>query len=171
MQSFIALGSNLGDRAVHLRWAAQKIHQHTGIEDAEASPIYESMAHTKNQDEQQPAYLNAVLGIKTQLDPLALLEFCLELEQERGRVRTEVEAWEPRTLDLDLLAYGAMSRRSNRLTIPHPRLHERRFVLQPWNDLAPSFWVPAPLEKSVGELLQACPDATKLVRSTVSLLD
>lgn len=168
---FIALGSNLGNRAENLNWAAKKISLHPGIEDAEGSPIYESVAHTKKPGEEQPAYLNAVLALKTRLAPLALLAFCLDLEQERGRMRTKDHGWEPRTLDLDVLAYGAMSRTTNRLTIPHPRLHERRFVLRPWNDLEPAFWVPAPFEKHVVDLLNVCPDATKLVRSTDSLLD
>lgn len=168
---FIALGSNLGHRSENLQWAARKLEQHTGIQEIKVSPVYESEAHTKKTDEHQPAYLNAVLKLQTRLDPLALLAICLELEQERGRIRSKDHAWEPRTLDLDVLAYGTMSRFTKRLTIPHPHLHERLFVLQPWHDLAPAFWVPAPFEKSIDALLEACVDPTKLVRTTDSLLD
>ncbi len=168
---FIALGGNLGNRTENLRWAARMLMQHAHIKQLESSPVYESAAHTKKTTEQQPAYLNAVLKLETTLDPLDLLTICLDLERERGRVRQDDHGWEPRTLDLDLLTYGTMSRISDRLTVPHPRLFERRFVLKPWHDLAPSFWVPAPFEKKVSALLEACPDSTKLVRTADSLLD
>lgn len=171
VRCFIALGSNLGDRLENLKWAAAKIQEHTRIYKTTASPVYETEAHTRRPDEAQPAFLNAVLEVSTSLDPLKLLAFCLDLERERGRVRAAAHEWAPRTLDLDILAYGALSRTSEVLTVPHPRLAERRFVLKPWSDLAPGFWVPAPFQKTVNELLEASPDSSELTQTRALLLD
>jgi 2-amino-4-hydroxy-6-hydroxymethyldihydropteridine diphosphokinase len=171
VRSFIALGSNLGDRLANLRDGAATLRSHAGIYRLEASPVYETVALTKAESEIQPAYFNAVLGLETTLDPLDLLDLCLEIERERGRVRAEPHDWQPRTLDLDMLAYGALSRITETLTVPHPRIAERRFVLEPWNDLAGAFWVPAPFEKTVGALLRDAPAGEAPVRTKHRLLD
>ena len=89
----------------------------------------------------QPLFLNAVAELETILDARALLERLLEVERELGRVRSG-ERWGPRTIDLDLLVYGSASIDEGGFTVPHPRLHERLFVLEPLAELAPDLLVP-----------------------------
>lgn len=163
---FLALGSNLGDRAAYLRGAVAAFRQHPAVQVVAVSPVYESTAHVLP-EQAQPDYLNAVVWLRTTLAPETLLDFCLQLEAAAGRVRTM--RWAPRTLDLDLLAWDDLVRCDARLTLPHPRLAARRFVLQPWADLAPDFYVPAPFCATVAELLQRCPDRAPLRRTGVSL--
>ena len=163
---FLALGSNLGDRAAYLRGAVAAFCRHPAVQVVAASPVYESAAHVLP-GQAQPDYLNAVVWLRTTLAPEALLNFCLQLEAAAGRVRTT--RWAPRTLDLDLLAWDDLVRCDERLTLPHPRLAERRFVLRPWADLAPDFYVPAPFCATVAALLQRCPDRASLRRTGVSL--
>lgn len=126
-RAFVALGSNLGDRRGHLRRAV------AGLPDVVAvSGVYETEPVGK---QDQGAFLNMAVELRTALDPYELLRWCLLLEQDAGRVRTE--RWGPRTLDADVLLHGDTSIQSDLLTIPHPRMFERRFVLQPMADLAP----------------------------------
>jgi 2-amino-4-hydroxy-6-hydroxymethyldihydropteridine diphosphokinase len=89
----------------------------------------------------QPDYINAVATVLTGLDPQELLEQLQRIEDSHGRVRT-AERWGPRTLDLDLLAYAGLIVESERLTVPHPGIAERNFVLFPWREIAPHFEVP-----------------------------
>jgi 2-amino-4-hydroxy-6-hydroxymethyldihydropteridine diphosphokinase len=98
----------------------------------------------------QPAYLNAVVEIETQLPPEEALAELMKIERTHGRERTFANA--PRTLDLDLLLYDGEQLESSTLTLPHPRLHERAFVLVPWNEIAPDARVPG-ADKAVHELL------------------
>jgi len=163
---FLALGSNLGDRAAYLRGAVAALRRHPAVQVVAVSPVYESAAHALP-GQVQPDYLNAVVWLRTTLAPEALLNFCLQLEAAAGRVRTT--RWAPRTLDLDLLAWDDLVRCDERLTLPHPRLAERRFVLRPWADLAPDFYVPAPFCATVAALLQRCLDRAPLRRTGVSL--
>ena len=168
---FLALGSNIEDRLTHLCWAAGRLESHPDIKSIEASSVYETEAHVLPGSEGQGAYLNAVVRIETRFSPARLLDLCLTLERERGRVRTEGERWQARVLDLDVLAYGTLVRRDSHLKIPHPRLGERRFVLEPWAEIAPDFWVPAPFETTVAKLLARCLDSQAIERTACKLLD
>lgn len=103
----------------------------------------------------QPRFLNAVAEIETDLEPSALLDRLLDVERGLGRVRAE--KWGPRTIDLDLLLYGERLVASEALSVPHPRLHERRFVLEGLAELCPDHPVPG-LDCTVRQLLETCPD-------------
>ena len=127
------------------------------------SPVYESEAHTLAPGEQQPPYLNAVVQVRTHRTPEALLDVCRDLERAAGRRRRR--RWAPRRLDLDLLLVDEVTCATDRLTLPHPRLAERRFVLQPLHDLAPDLHVPPPFDASVDDLLYATPDLKTLHRT------
>lgn len=160
--AFIALGSNLGDRAAHLTRAVELLDGLPGTRVERVSPVYETEAHTLRPDERQPAYLNGVVETTTTLAPPALLEGCLEIERQAGRRRGGEGRWQPRPLDLDLLLYGDASLHTARLVVPHPRMAARRFVLQPLADLAADRVVPDPFGVPVRELLERCPDRTML---------
>jgi len=160
---FLALGSNAGDRRAHLEAACARLRC-DALSVTVTSPVYETPAHTWRPEETQPPYLNLVLTIETALTPLALLEVCQEVEDAGGRSRPAGQLWAPRSIDVDVLAYHQQTRDSDRLTLPHPRLAERRFVLKPWAQVAPQFHVPAPFEASVHALLSACADTSRLTR-------
>lgn len=104
--------------------------------------------------QEQPAFLNAVVQVQWGQTAMELMDLALQVEQQLGRVRAV--AWGPRTIDIDLLAFGTLELRGQRLTIPHPLLQARAFVLLPWAEIAPDFVV-AGLGKSVASLLQALP--------------
>lgn len=127
----IALGSNLGDRRAHLRWAVRALR--TRVRRVTVSR-FENTAPVGVPDA-QPDYLNAVLVGYTTLGPAELLAWLLELEQQRGRERVRPRA--ARTLDLDLILYANLVRRSPSLRLPHPRFRARPFVLGPLAALAP----------------------------------
>jgi 3-oxoacyl-[acyl-carrier protein] reductase len=146
--AYIGLGSNLGDRQHYLEAALEALASEPGIEVLRLSPVYET-APVGGPAEQGP-YLNAVAEVRTARGPDELLALLLDVEQRLGRVR-EVHHG-PRTLDLDLLFYGDLVRSDERLTLPHPRLHERTFVLEPLARLAPGLVHPV-LERTVADLL------------------
>lgn len=127
-RAFVALGSNLGDRAGYLRYAVENL----GNVVAE-SRVYET-APVGGPDDQGP-YLNMVVEVETSLDPFALLRRCQRIEAEAMRQRTV--RWGPRTLDVDIVLFDDMAIESDELTLPHPRFSERRFVLAPLADIAP----------------------------------
>lgn len=127
-RAFLALGSNLGDRAAALRGAIEGLHAR-GILVLRSSAVYE----TDPIGPPQPAYLNAVIEVETDLDARALLERCLAVEADLGRERTE--RWGPRTIDIDLLTFGSQVVDEPGLVVPHPRMYERAFVLVPLGDL------------------------------------
>ncbi len=130
--SYIGMGANQNDRAAALRRAASTIHEHNRLDVKHASPVYETAPIGVTG---QPMYLNAVLAVETDLEPRALLACLLAVERRFGRVRKQ--RWGPRSLDLDILLYGNEIIRVRGLQIPHPRLHERAFVLIPLRELAP----------------------------------
>lgn len=146
--TFIALGSNEGDREANLRGARDFLQRSDGINLLACSALYETEPVGGPPD--QGLYLNAVLAATTTLTARALLELCLKVEKSFGRVRTQPMA--PRTLDLDILFYGDHIIDEPDLVIPHPRLHERAFVLVPLRDLAPDLVHPV-MKKSVRRLL------------------
>lgn len=150
--AFIAIGTNLGDREANVAFAREglaKLRRTTLVafstvrETAPVGPV-----------DQEP-FLNAVAEVETQLDPLELLQRLKDLEHRAGRIRSI--RWGPRTLDLDLLLYGDRVIESPELTVPHPHLHERRFVLEPLAELAPHTRHPK-LGKTAAELLNGLDD-------------
>lgn len=131
----MALGSNLGDRDVHLEFGLQALTDVSGVEPGMCSPVYETDA--VGPGDQRP-YLNAVVSVATSLGPEELLEALLDIEERAGRFRRrDLPRWSARSLDLDLLLFGDRRIDEPHLTIPHPRLAERSFVLVPLADLAP----------------------------------
>ena len=133
-RAYIAFGSNLGDRHAHLQGARERLCTTAGIDCLAASSLYESQP--SGGPGGQGLYLNAVIAIATVLAPLALLQLLQTIEKEHGRVRSE--RWAERTLDLDLLLYNDLILQTGTLTLPHPRLHERAFVLLPCAEIAPT---------------------------------
>jgi 2-amino-4-hydroxy-6-hydroxymethyldihydropteridine diphosphokinase len=132
-RAFLGLGSNLGDRAAHLRAAVAALPDVVAV-----SPVYETAP--VGGPEGQPAYLNAVVELATPLEPRELLAWCRRLEAAAARERRE--RWGPRTLDVDVLLVGDLHVDEPDLQVPHPRMAERAFVLAPLADLAPEL-VPA----------------------------
>jgi 2-amino-4-hydroxy-6-hydroxymethyldihydropteridine diphosphokinase len=130
-RAYLALGSNLGDRLATLQRAVDLLGARQGIDVRRSSRVYE----TEPVGPAQPDYLNAVIEVRTDLEPRELLEACLEVEAELGRVRGE--RWGPRSLDVDLLTYEDRTMDEPGLVVPHPRMHERAFVLVPLLELDP----------------------------------
>jgi 2-amino-4-hydroxy-6-hydroxymethyldihydropteridine diphosphokinase len=130
--AFVSLGSNLGDRAALLAFAVEALQSNPQIHVEAVSAVYET---DPIGPPPQRAYLNAVVRLRTRLDPRALLEGLLAIEERAGRTRSGVRD-EPRLLDLDLLLYDALLLDLPGLVVPHPRLHERAFALEPLCDLA-----------------------------------
>lgn len=137
----IALGSNLGDREHSLRQAVQAIDALAGVVVVAASGIVESAALTPSGvDEDAPSYLNAVIRVRTALDPERLLDALNGIEHNLGRVRHE--RWGDRTIDLDLITAAGASMATERLTLPHPSAADRAFVLVPWLQIEPNATLP-----------------------------
>lgn len=145
----MALGSNLGDRASHLRAAVAALRS---LPDSELVAVSEPLETAPVGPIPQGAYLNAAAVLRTRLSARALLGHLLRIERELGRDRSREQRWGPRTLDLDLLVFGDAVISEPGLTIPHPRMHERRFVLEPLARVAPGMKVP-PSGRTVAELL------------------
>jgi 2-amino-4-hydroxy-6-hydroxymethyldihydropteridine diphosphokinase len=149
--AYLLLGSNLGDRAAHLREARTRLAA-TGGELLAASAIYETAAWGR---EDQPAFLNQAIALRTALSAGSLLMQCLAAEQAAGRER--LERWGSRTLDVDILLFGNQIIEQPGLTVPHPRLAERRFALTPLVDIADAVQHPL-YQQTMAELLARCPD-------------
>ena len=147
--AFVGIGSNLGDREGNFRQAVELLSAEDGIDVVAVSEIRET--DPVGPVEQGP-FLNGAVRIETDLAPRELLERLLAVEERLGRVRRE--RWGPRTIDLDLLLYGDDVVDEPGLTVPHPRLHERRFALEPLSDLAPSLEIPGkgPISALLAEL-------------------
>lgn len=129
--AFIALGANLGNAATSVRQAVASIAQLQGTQLGVCSSLYK----TAPIESSGPDYINAVLEIKTTLSSPELLSQLQNIEQQAGRQRPQPNA--PRTLDLDILLYGSASINSPKLTVPHPRMWQRAFVLRPLHEIAP----------------------------------
>jgi 2-amino-4-hydroxy-6-hydroxymethyldihydropteridine diphosphokinase len=147
-RAFIGLGSNLGDRRAHLRAAIEGLEAAGDV--VAVSPLYETapVGGPAGQDD----YLNVVVELRTADSPRALLERGRALEAAAHRERTE--RWGPRTLDADVLWVEGEEVDEPDLTVPHPRLWERRFVTAPLADLAPDLVTPAQVEASGGEVVR-----------------
>ena len=145
-RAFIGLGSNLGDRRALLRGAVEGLR--AGGDVVGVSPLYET--EPVGGPEGQGPYLNLVVELSTTDGPRELLERCRALEEAAGRVRTV--RWGPRTLDADVLLVDGWQVDEPDLTVPHPRLWERRFVVQPLSDLAPDLVTAAQLRGSGGDV-------------------
>jgi 2-amino-4-hydroxy-6-hydroxymethyldihydropteridine diphosphokinase len=149
---YLLLGSNLGDRSRHIREAIDKVKDRTG-ELFILSSLYETEPWGFTHE---TPFLNQAVGFYTHTSPHKLLGELLIIERESGRIRKGV-AYEPRSLDIDILFYGRDIINLNNLVIPHPRICERRFVLVPLDEIAPDFIHPV-RNKSIHELLKECED-------------
>lgn len=158
--AYLGLGSNLGDREANLRQAISLLVA-VGLHIVAESSIYE----TDPVDFlDQPKFLNQVIAVNAErFDPISLLKLCLETEAELGRVRTVPRG--ARTIDIDLLLFGnhiiSTTHDGIELTLPHPRMHLRRFVLQPLAEIAPQTQHPL-LNQTISQLLDSVPDFTQV---------
>jgi 2-amino-4-hydroxy-6-hydroxymethyldihydropteridine diphosphokinase len=135
---YLGLGSNVGDRVAHLRAAVAALREH-GVEVEAVSSVYETEPVGEILD--QPDFLNAAIRIRTELEAEALLDLCKAIEIEQGRMLGG-QRHGPRPLDLDLLLLGDLELRTDRLTLPHPQVASRRFVLEPLLELDPELSLP-----------------------------
>lgn len=131
--AYLGLGSNLGDRRRYLAEALRRLEATPGTQVTAVSSVYETKPVGVTA---QPDFLNLVARVATVRPPPELLEFCLEVEAALGRVRDV--RWGPRTIDIDLLIYDAVEICDDRLTLPHPRMKERSFVVGPLAEIAPA---------------------------------
>lgn len=156
-QVFIGLGSNLGERMQHLQTAVGLFRLQAECNLLELSPIYETEPRYVSSN---PAYLNQIMRLETDLEPEELLSVCQEIERKIGR-QTSRERYAPRPIDIDLLSIGDMMHSSRDLQLPHPGIFERKFVLQPWSDISPEYIIPR-WNRSVRTMLQGCEDPTHI---------
>ncbi|MFF8191941.1 2-amino-4-hydroxy-6-hydroxymethyldihydropteridine diphosphokinase [Streptomyces bobili] len=147
-RAVISIGSNLGNRLETLQGAIDALEDTPGVRIKAVSPVYETEPWGVEPGS-QPSYFNAVVVLKTTLPPSSLLERAHAVEEAFHRVRDE--RWGARTLDVDIVAYADVVSDDPSLTLPHPRAHERAFVLAPWHDVEPSAQVPG--RGPVAELL------------------
>ncbi len=157
-RAWIGLGSNLGDRLGYIRKALASVERIPETALTAVSSLYDTAPMGR---EDQPRFLNAVAEVTTELDPAALLGELRAIEDCCGRIRRDV--WGPRTLDLDLLVYDDVRVSSDELTVPHPRLAERAFVLVPLAEIAPEVAVPG-LGRDVSALLSELGDRVSGVK-------
>jgi 2-amino-4-hydroxy-6-hydroxymethyldihydropteridine diphosphokinase len=135
---------------------------------AAVSPVYDADAHTLEEQAPQPAFLNAVAALDTSLSARDLLHALLDIERGMGRAR-DGGRWAARNIDIDLVLYGDRVVHEAGLTVPHPRLAERRFVLAPLADLAPNVEVPG-TGTTVAGLLEACTDDASVSRTGIGIV-
>jgi 2-amino-4-hydroxy-6-hydroxymethyldihydropteridine diphosphokinase len=150
-RAVIAFGANLGEREATIASALTELDAHEQIDVHEVSSLHETIAiRADGPDASHPSYLNGVAIVETSLTPHAVLAVLHDIEASHGRIRTE--RWGDRTLDLDLIVHGDHIEDGN-LVVPHPRAHERRFVLEPWLEVDPDAVIPG--RGRVSELLKA----------------
>ena len=130
MKAVIALGANIGDPKAQMDLAVAMLREAT-----EVISVSEYFSTKPVSDIEQPDYLNAVCIVESELPALDLLSLLHGIEKALGRQR--LEKWGPRTIDLDLIQYGSLLSSADELKLPHPRAHERRFVLEPWISIDP----------------------------------
>lgn len=156
---FVGLGSNVGDRAGMLNRAAREIAGLAGARVVAWSPVYETDPVGKTD---QPAFLNAVCEIRTGMAPAELMQELLAIEQRLGRIRGE--RWGPREIDLDILLYDGLVHAGPGVTVPHPELEHRRFVLVPFRELDADIVHPVS-GMTIGELAAACSGQGRVQRT------
>jgi 2-amino-4-hydroxy-6-hydroxymethyldihydropteridine diphosphokinase len=140
-RAVLALGGNLGDRWATINGAIEAIGNLEGVDLVARSPLVETAAVTlSGVDESQPKYLNCVVLVDTKLKPKALLTALNQIENDFGRIR--LERWAARTLDIDIISFGNELIETKTLVVPHPRAHERPFVLVPWALVDPEAMLP-----------------------------
>jgi 2-amino-4-hydroxy-6-hydroxymethyldihydropteridine diphosphokinase len=154
--AYIGLGSNLGDKKDHCRKAIALLAKSGRVVRVSSLYCTEPMGYREQDD-----FVNAVVEIETGLSPEELLHQCRSVEEELGRVRTV--RWGPRMIDVDLLLYGMVVIETPELTIPHPLLHSRRFVLAPLCEIAPQAFHPK-LQKTASDLLRELIDQHRVMR-------
>ena len=130
MKAVIALGSNIGDTKANLDLALIMLREATDVKQVSSYYSTKPVGYTN-----QPDFLNAVCIIESELPAMALLAMLQGIEKVMGRERTI--KWGPRTIDLDIIQYGDLISKAEELTLPHPRAHERKFVLEPWHEIEP----------------------------------
>lgn len=150
MRAYVGLGANLGDREATIRRAVALLDDLADVAVVGVSTLRETEPWGPVE---QPSYLNGAAAVETDIGPRELLDALLDVERRLGRNRGDEERWGPRTIDLDLLLYGDLVLDEPGLAVPHPRLHERRFVLDPLAELAPDAVVPG--RGTVAALLRA----------------
>ena len=155
-QVYLLIGGNLGDRFDFLKKARQGIENKIG-KLVEVSSIYETAPWGF---EAEQNFLNQVILAQTDLSPQEVLRFCLGIEDELGRER-ESEQYESRTMDIDILFFNDEIIETKDLTVPHPKLHQRRFTLEPLAEIAPRFMHPV-FNKTLQELLHLCEDQSQV---------
>lgn len=138
MQAWLGLGSNLDGPVAQLQDACRRLTEATDIQTLRSSSLYRTPPWG---DEEQGDFVNAVVQIETSLSPLVLLHHLQSIEDEMGRQRT-ARRWGPRVIDIDLLLHGDSIIKSSELELPHPRMHERAFVLMPLAELEPNLEIP-----------------------------
>lgn len=153
--AYLGLGSNMGDRKQFLHDALKLLMNHPQIKVSVVSSLYETKPWGYVE---QDVFMNLVVEIETELSPLALLAYCLEIEQELGRVRKI--KWGPRVIDVDVLLYDKLTLETEKLTIPHPFMTQRDFVMIPLAEIAPQLLIG---DKSVKKIASAF-DETQLIK-------
>jgi 2-amino-4-hydroxy-6-hydroxymethyldihydropteridine diphosphokinase len=139
VRAYVGLGSNLGDREATIRRALELLGEQPGVEVVAVSTLRETDPVGY---EDQPRFLNGAAALEVDLSPRELLDHLLAVERELGRDRSRETRWGPRKIDLDLLLYGTETVEEPGLTVPHPRLAERQFVLEPLHELEPDLTLP-----------------------------
>jgi 2-amino-4-hydroxy-6-hydroxymethyldihydropteridine diphosphokinase len=142
VRAYLSLGSNLGDRLSHLALAVKRLEATADVSVVAVSPVYETAAIGESGAvvPDEPSYLNCAIAIDTTLDPVALRARTAEIERAMGR--GSHGKWEPRTIDIDLVLYGDQQISTATVTVPHPRMMERAFVLRPLVDLDAAITAP-----------------------------
>jgi 2-amino-4-hydroxy-6-hydroxymethyldihydropteridine diphosphokinase len=152
--AYLSAGSNIGDRKQHLDAALRFLGGELRIKKVSSFFETEPVGYRD-----QPWFLNLAIEIETLMSPSELLCLCQDIETSCGRMRTFANA--PRTLDLDILLFEDVIMNESGLVIPHPRLSERRFVLEPLAEIAPATMHPV-LKRTIGSLLEDCPDQSEV---------
>jgi 2-amino-4-hydroxy-6-hydroxymethyldihydropteridine diphosphokinase len=160
----LSLGSNLGNRLETLQGAVDALEDTPGLRVIAVSPVYETEPWGVEPGS-QPSYFNAVVVVRTTLPPGSLLERAQAVEEAHQRVRDE--RWGPRTLDVDIVTYAGVVCDDPQLTLPHPRAHQRAFVLAPWQDVDPAAELPG--HGAVAELLASLAPGTVTPRGDLEL--